>query len=151
MAVKDVKEYYYKMLAQYLEMKADLADFEQALKDGFITEDQVVEAKEELAIPEDIETIKISENEINICDLLVKINFANSKGEAKRMIQGKGVKINGQTVEDIADDGYGKKSGKSYFICMGKEQLTYSYSHSQQNETAAQDVSGLFIVLIFIL
>ena len=32
MAVKDVKEYYYKMFAQYLEMKNDLADFEEALK-----------------------------------------------------------------------------------------------------------------------
>ena len=30
MAVKDVKRYYYTMLGQFLEMKADLADFEQA-------------------------------------------------------------------------------------------------------------------------
>ena len=48
MAVKDVKEYYYKMLAQYLEMKNDLADFEEALKDGFITEDQMQAAIEEV-------------------------------------------------------------------------------------------------------
>ena len=49
MAVKDVKEYYFKMFAQYLEMKNDLADFEQALKDGFITEDQMQEAMETVA------------------------------------------------------------------------------------------------------
>lgn len=48
MAVKDVKEYYFKMFAQYLEMKNDLADFEQALKDGFITEDQMQAAIEEV-------------------------------------------------------------------------------------------------------
>ena len=48
MAVKDVKDYYFKMLAQYLEMKNDLADFEQALKDGFITEDQMQAAIEEV-------------------------------------------------------------------------------------------------------
>jgi hypothetical protein len=48
MAVKDVKDYYFKMLAQYLEMKNDLADFEQALKDGFITEDQMQAALEEV-------------------------------------------------------------------------------------------------------
>ena len=48
MAVKDVKEYYYKMLAQYLEMKNDLADFEEALKNGFITEDQMQAALEEV-------------------------------------------------------------------------------------------------------
>ena len=48
MAVKDVKEYYFKMLAQYLEMKADLADFEFALKEGFITESQMQEAINEV-------------------------------------------------------------------------------------------------------
>jgi hypothetical protein len=48
MAVKDVKEYYLKMLAQYLEMKNDLADFEEALKNGFITEDQMQTAMEEV-------------------------------------------------------------------------------------------------------
>jgi hypothetical protein len=48
MALKDVKEYYFTMLAQYLEMKADLADFEQALKDGFITEDQMQNAFDEV-------------------------------------------------------------------------------------------------------
>lgn len=49
MATIDVKKYYYKMLAQYLEMKNDLADFEQALEDGFITEEQVLAAKEEVS------------------------------------------------------------------------------------------------------
>ena len=48
MAVKDVKKYYYKMLSQYLEMKQDLTDFEKALSDGFVTEDQVIAAKEEV-------------------------------------------------------------------------------------------------------
>jgi hypothetical protein len=49
MALKDVKQYYYNMQAQYLEMKADLADFEQALADGFITEDQLEEVKADVA------------------------------------------------------------------------------------------------------
>lgn len=48
MAVIDVKKYYYKMLAQYIEMKNDLQDFEQALADGFVTEEQVLAAKEEV-------------------------------------------------------------------------------------------------------
>ena len=52
-------------------------------------------------IPEDIREIKIDETEISICDLLVKVEFAKSKGEARRMIQGKGVKIEGNTIEDI--------------------------------------------------
>lgn len=48
MAVRDVEEYYYKVQAQYLEMKEDLADFEKALKDGYITEEKVKEATDEL-------------------------------------------------------------------------------------------------------
>ncbi len=46
MALKDVKLYYYNMLGQYLEEKQNLADFEQACADGYITEEQVLEAKE---------------------------------------------------------------------------------------------------------
>ena len=48
MAVKDVKEYYFKLIAQKAELEADLADFEEALKNGFITEDQMQAAKDEL-------------------------------------------------------------------------------------------------------
>ena len=54
-------------------------------------------------IPSNIKTVKLSDDiqKISICDLLVKVEFAKSKGEAKRMIQGKGVKTNSQLIEDI--------------------------------------------------
>ena len=52
-------------------------------------------------IPQNIEKVKIEENELNICDLLIKIGFANSKSEAKRMILGNGIKINGGSITDI--------------------------------------------------
>ena len=48
MAVKDVKKYYFKLIAQKAELEADLADFEEALKNGFITEEQMQAAKDEL-------------------------------------------------------------------------------------------------------
>ena len=54
-------------------------------------------------IPENIKEIKIEEKEINIVDLLVKIGFAPSKSEAKRMVQGKGVKLNSEVVENISE------------------------------------------------
>ena len=44
MAINDLKQYYFTMLSQYLEEKKNLADFEQALKDGYITEEQMQEA-----------------------------------------------------------------------------------------------------------
>ena len=48
MAVKDVKKYYFKLITQKAELEADLADFEEALKNGFITEEQMQAAKDEL-------------------------------------------------------------------------------------------------------
>lgn len=52
-------------------------------------------------IPMDIDQIKISEENLNICDILIKIKFANSKSEAKRMVLGNGVKVNGKVVNEI--------------------------------------------------
>lgn len=51
-------------------------------------------------IPEDISEVKIEEGK-NILDLLVELNFVQSKGEAKRLIQGGGVKIDGEKISDI--------------------------------------------------
>ena len=50
MAVRDVKEYYYKLLVQSAEMKADLEDFEKALKAGYITEDKLDEVKAQVDV-----------------------------------------------------------------------------------------------------
>jgi len=52
-------------------------------------------------IPEEMEEVVIQEKEINLCDLLVKIGFSASKSEAKRMIQGRGIRVDSQVVEDI--------------------------------------------------
>jgi hypothetical protein len=49
MAVKDVRQYFYTMLSQYLEEKQNLADFEEALKEGNITQDQMQEAIDNVA------------------------------------------------------------------------------------------------------
>lgn len=46
MAIKDVRHYFYTVLVQYLEEKQNLADFEEALKNGLITEEQMQEALE---------------------------------------------------------------------------------------------------------
>ncbi len=52
-------------------------------------------------IPEDIESVKI-ESDTNILDLLVNLKFVQSKGEAKRLIQGGGVKLDGEKISDMA-------------------------------------------------
>ena len=49
MAIKDVRQYFYTMLSQYIEEKQNLADFEEALNAGMITEEQMQEAMEIVA------------------------------------------------------------------------------------------------------
>lgn len=51
-------------------------------------------------IPDDIESVKI-EAEKSILDLLVELSFVQSKGEGKRLIQGGGVKIDGEKISDM--------------------------------------------------
>jgi len=51
--------------------------------------------------PQDIQEIFLKEKEMNIWDLLVKVQLATSKSEAKRLIKGNGVKIDNKTVDNI--------------------------------------------------
>ena len=70
-------------------------------------------------IPDDIESVKI-ETEKSILDLLVELSFVQSKGEAKRLIQGGGVKIDG---EKIADIGYTFAIKDSVILQAGKRKF----------------------------
>ena len=60
-----------------------------------------------------------AETPINICDLLVKCKFCNSKSEARRLIEGGGISFDGEKVSDfnqnILKSGLLKK-GKKNFI-----------------------------------
>lgn len=90
---KDMREAHFEFAKELIKMYDDINEFED-IKKRYL----------EIAsggIPEDISEIEIDEKEINICELLVKIGFANSKGEAKRMIIGNGVKIDSELKQDI--------------------------------------------------
>lgn len=52
-------------------------------------------------IPDDIEEFEVDEPEIGILDLITSIcNFAESNSEARRLVTGGGVSINGEKIED---------------------------------------------------
>jgi hypothetical protein len=53
MAIRDFKQYLYNVQKQYVEMKMDLEDFQQALADGYITEDKLEAIKEDFRAVED--------------------------------------------------------------------------------------------------
>lgn len=59
--------------------------------------DQVFRNKE---LPSEIREARIEENSMQLSDLLVRSQLASSKGEAKRLLEQRGVKIDGKVVED---------------------------------------------------
>ncbi len=67
-------------------------------------------------LPQDIEEVKIEQDK-NILDLLVELNFVSSRGEGKRLIQGGGVKLDG---EKISDAGYLISFDESVILQAGK-------------------------------
>ena len=89
----DIREAHMLFAKELIKMYDDINEYEK-VKERYL---QVAKG----SIPEDIEEFNILENEMNICELLIKINFANSKGESKRMIQGNGIKINSNLENDI--------------------------------------------------
>lgn len=52
-------------------------------------------------MPDEIETITLNISEIGIAEILVKIGFASSNGDARRLIAAGGIKINNTVVADV--------------------------------------------------
>lgn len=74
------------------------------------SEDAAIQAEEEFdrifikkEVPDEVEEFKFDENssEFNILDLILKVNFAPSKGEARRLVKQGGVSINGEKITDV--------------------------------------------------
>ena len=89
----DIREAHMEFAKELLKMYDNINEFE-SVKARYLDI-----AKGE--IPDNVEEIYIAEKEINACELLVKIGFASSKSEAKRMILGNGVKVDGETITDV--------------------------------------------------
>lgn len=90
---KDIRIAHMEFAKELIKMYDDIDDFEDA-KNRYL---KVAKGD----IPDNIKEISIKEEKINICDLLIKVGFANSKGEAKRMVTGKGVKVDSIIIENI--------------------------------------------------
>lgn len=73
-------------------------------------------------IPDEVPLVKVKKEKYKIIDLLVEIKLVSSKGEARRLIQQKGIKIDGSVVSDAEEEvNIGKKGvlvqkGKRFFI-----------------------------------
>ncbi len=89
----DIREAHFRFAKELLAMYDDVNEFEE-LKQRYLN---IAKG----GIPEDVEEMKVEEETANICDLLVMAGFATSRGDAKRMVTGNGVKVNGDAVTDI--------------------------------------------------
>jgi tyrosyl-tRNA synthetase len=50
-------------------------------------------------VPDEVKSVKLKVKSINILELLLELEMVSSKGEARRLIKQKGIKINGEAVE----------------------------------------------------
>ena len=89
----DIREAHFRFAKELLAMYDDVNEFD-SLKEKYLN---IAKG----GIPTDVKEMKVSEDSANICDLLVAAGFATSRGEAKRMVTGNGVKVNGEPVTDI--------------------------------------------------
>ena len=89
----DIRDAHFRFAKELLTMYDDVNEFEE-LKQRYLN---IAKG----GIPTDVEEMKGTEDSVNICDLLVKAGFATSRGEAKRMVTGNGVKVDGDSITDI--------------------------------------------------
>ena len=73
-------------------------------------------------LPDEIEEISVASQTYKIVDLLAQTNLTASKGEAKRLIEQGGVKIDGEKVSDMSAEIEVDKE-KSFVIQVGKRKF----------------------------
>ncbi len=86
-------------------VKEDLA---RSVVDRFVGEGEGIKAAEEFArifaqkkLPQEMLDLELPSEEIGLIDLVVKAGFAPSNGEARRLIQQGGVRIDDEQIKDI--------------------------------------------------
>lgn len=83
------------------QLARELVTLYHSLADAEKAEKNFTEIFSNKGLPEDIELREMKESKWNIIDLVSEVGFSTSKGEARRLIQGGGVRINGEKVESI--------------------------------------------------
>ena len=112
---RDIKQYLGRTLVRMYHGEQASQEAEQAFKQVFVKKD----------VPDDMPEQKIDEAEMRIDDLMIKTGTADSKGQARRLVQGGGVSVNGEKITDpftvvTLEDGHILKVGKRKFIKLLK-------------------------------
>lgn len=78
----------------------EIIAFYHGEKSGQKAEEEFNKIFKDKELPSEIPEIKIKEKSIGILDLLVKIELAESKSEAQRLVEQKGIKVDGEILDD---------------------------------------------------
>ena len=89
----DIREAHFRFAKELLKMYDDVNEFEE-LKARYL---EIAKG----GTPDDVPELKVDGNEIGLTDAMVNAGFVPSKAEAKRMVKGNGVKVNGKVVSDV--------------------------------------------------
>jgi tyrosyl-tRNA synthetase len=86
---------------------------------AFAAEDEFNRRFVKKEMPDEIEESSIAAGTYKVADLIVQTNLAASKGEAKRLIEQGGVKMDGEKVSDAKAD-FTINSGDDFIFQVGK-------------------------------
>lgn len=106
--------------------KSVISDF-HTVEAANIAEQNFVNQFSKGQIPDEIDTVSLAPGVRKIVDLLIETNLTDSKGEAKRLIQQGGVKLNGEKIPDaqfeleISGDEIVLQVGKRKFLKIKSE------------------------------
>ncbi|MCX7876245.1 MAG: tyrosine--tRNA ligase [Melioribacteraceae bacterium] len=104
---RDIKRSLARKLVEMYNSKQDAIDAENEFDNIFVKK----------GLPDEIPEISFDEKEFEILDLIVKVGFAPSKGEARRLLTQGGVSIDGEKINDIKKIIY---LDKSFILKVGK-------------------------------
>ena len=112
---RDVKQYLGRTLVRMYHDQPAAEQAQEAFKQIFVKKD----------VPDEMPEVKIEEDEMAIADLMLKTGTSESKGKARRLVQGGGVSINGEKVTDPyasvkIENGQVLKVGKRKFVKLLK-------------------------------
>ena len=111
-------------------MQGDINSAKERLAYEFVT---IVRGKEsaDLALQQarasfggnvlDMQAVNVSKSITNILDLLIELKMASSKSEARRLIEGGGVKIDDRVIVDINDTLTQEEMQKEFVVHKGKK------------------------------
>ena len=107
----------YKMM-----LAKEIVNFFYGGKKANQAEEHFVKTVQKKETPDEVRSKKLEVRSMNILELLIKINLASSKGEARRLILQNGIKVNGNIISDvyqeikISKDGVLIQRGKRQFV-----------------------------------